>query len=714
VTVRRRLVTLAAVWAFSVCGLPACSGGTSTQDDGSGDGAVEASSDDGTTVKGRDGGRRDAGHSGPHPDATCDAARDAAHDATLDATDDASLDAPRDVSRDVPRDTSTDTALDVSHDASRDATLDAVHDGPSDAAREVSRDASPDATLDAPRDAPREALPDAPVDALHDATRDAPRDAPVDALHDAARDAPRDAPVDTPCDAPRDAGPPSLVALTVSEPSSGDAAAPNALIPQFFPTIHDYYVRCAAGTNQLTVSMTASPGSTSLVVQPTVSSSAPQQTLTVSVNDGQALVAEAADGTAVTDYWVRCLPSDFPHLQWKLHPRAGTPVPGYYLLGTAQPTTGCYAMVLDSNGVPVWYVSSTPTSLGWCVYDVDDVVSGAVSFYASSDIPEDFEIHQLSPLVTTDLAANGQNVARHELLLLSNGDYLVVSTPFETLDLTGMQLPLSDGGVETLSGPQTVTACNLLELAPDGTAVWTWTGSDHLDAVKESVVPILTAGTSNFVVDPFHCNSVDVDLASGNLLVSARQMNSVFYVDRSTGRVLWKMGGTTYNKDGATHVSVADPFVLQHDARFESAWSLNGNGGSGKVSVFDDESEGARTARAVVYDVVVGSGDGGVGDAGGGCDAAPPDGGSGGTATVTWQYAGPTSSVSMGSFRILGDGTRVIGWGSILGLAMTELDSKGKDVLDFSFTDCNTSYRAIKVPLSAYDLDVLRSTAGVQ
>jgi hypothetical protein len=186
-------------------------------------------------------------------------------------------------------------------------------------------------------------------------------------------------------------------------------------------------------------------------------------------------------------------------------------------------------------------------------------------------------------------------------------------------------------------------------------------------------------------------------------------MNSVFYVERSTGRVLWKMGGATASKDGATYVSVADPFALQHDARLQTGWSSTCNGGSGQISLFDDETAGgSKPSRAVLYDVVVG-GDAGVelqdGCAGG---ATGP-----GTATVTWQYAGQQAAPAMGSFRILPDGSHVIGWGLVPGLGFTEVDGNGNALIDLTFSDQNANYRAIKVPLGALDLDVLRSTAGL-
>ena len=561
------------------------------------------------------------------------------------------------------------------------------------------------------------------------ASTDGGRDsASADGGHDAASgqtpdaggaDAPDSTPpdssmLDAGVDAPRDAGAPTLVALSVSGTTPTDASESPTLVPAFSPDIHDYTVRCGAGANVLTVSMTASDGSASLLVQPVPSPTLPQQTLSVSVNENQALVAAATNGTATVEYWVRCLPHDFPLLQWTPHAEAGAPPPGYYLVGTALPTTsGCYAMVLDGNGVPVWYTPSQTVD-GWCVFDVDSVVSGTVSFDSLVDNPTEFELHQLSPLATTKIAPTGLNTDLHELRLLPNGDYLVISTPLQSgVDLTGMQLPLGDGGVETLSGSQAIMACNLVEFQPDGTVVWTWSATDHFDAVADSVYPELApygpSGTT-VVVDPFHCNSIDVDPTSGNLLVSAREMESIFYVERATGRVLWKMGGSQASKDGATYVSVADPFALQHDARLQPDWSSSCMGGSGHISLFDDEISGsAPPARAVVYDVVVGAGDGGA-TTDGGCGEG---GTASGTAGVTWQYAGEGPSLAMGSFRILPDGSRVIGWGLVPGDGFTEVDENGNDLVDLTFPDGNTSYRAIKVPLTAFDLGILRSTAGL-
>jgi hypothetical protein len=279
------------------------------------------------------------------------------------------------------------------------------------------------------------------------------------------------------------------------------------------------------------------------------------------------------------------------------------------------------------------------------------------------------------------------------------------------VNVTGMKVLKLDGTYETLTANQPIMACNLVEFAPDGTVVWTWTATDHFDVLADSIIPqLLPYGpNASLVVDPIHCNSIDVDPTSGNLLVSARQMNSIFSIERSTGKVLWKMGGAHPSKDGATYIDVADPFVQQHDARFQPDWSSSCNGGSGHISLFDDQTYETLAARAVVYDVVVGNvdagttGDGGCGDAGTGA----------GEATVSWQRTGAGPSLAMGSFRILPDGTRIIGWGDIAGAGFTEVDVGGNDLADLTFPDGNTTYRALKVPLSALDLGALRSSAGL-
>ena len=108
--------------------------------------------------------------------------------------------------------------------------------------------------------------------------------------------------------------------------------------------------------------------------------------------------------------------------------------------------------------------------------------------------------------------------------------------------------------------------------------------------------------------------------------------------------------------------------------------------------MFDDQTGLSNPARAVIYSIDF----------------------SADTATVTWEYRGTVLSFDMGSFRVLDDGSRVIGWGMSANssLGFTEVDVNGNDLLDLEFPAYNTTYRAIKIPTTAFDINLLRATAG--
>jgi hypothetical protein len=459
------------------------------------------------------------------------------------------------------------------------------------------------------------------------------------------------------------------------------AISPLTLTPKFSTAIHDYYVRCAAGTNALTVTMTAATGSTIALMKPTTTAASTDETTAVSVTENEAIVVGLTTGSTTDEYWIRCLPHDFPRLEMTLHPDAGTPTAGYYLIGNMAPGQGGegYAAALDVNGVPVWY---RVASSGQGVCDVENLVTGTISFApfvqaTTSSSTGQFELDDLLTQAATYVEPSGAPLDPRELRVLSNGDYLVIASPVLTgVDLTGLGFSADASMVE----------CEIQEVSPAGALVWKWDATDHFDPVQDSLSPEVEPSAGATVVDPYHCNSIDVD-SSGNFLVSSADMDSVFLVSSATGTVLWKMGGAKYNKDSAPYIAVQnDPmtaFYRQHDVRIFP---------DGGVSMFDDQTGKTGPARAVIFAV----------DA----DA--------GTATPAWQYKGTATSNVMGSFRISADGSRVVGWGQTqtAARAFTEVDVNGHDLLDFAFPGGDTTYRAIKIPTTAFDLGVLRATAG--
>jgi hypothetical protein len=512
----------------------------------------------------------------------------------------------------------------------------------------------------------------------------------------------------------QEAGGPSLTSLSV---------AGATLVPDFSPDTLDYYVRCGGGTADLTASVMASAGTTtSLQVETpgtpkgtltTVGSTAQQQTVHVTLSENEALVATATLGPASQEYWIRCVPPNFPEMQWTTRANGCTRTPGYYLIGTMTGGTG-FSIVFDTNGAPVWY--SYP---GAEVYDVETLDAGLISFSAGG-----WQVDQLGG-PTSFPAVDGYEGGtppvspdEHELRILPNGHYLGLSAGREYVDLTGVTVPAPGGGSMTY-GPNTlIYACYVQEFDNTGTVVWEWSATDHFDP---ALIWVLRGNgdLAESQAEPFHCNSIDVDPANGNLLVSARHMNSVFYIDKSTKKVLWKMGGAPCTSGASGKACLDDPpptfipladadkFYGQHDARLQPGWSWTEtcSGGTGKISLFDDESYQGKPARGVVYDVQIA----------GQC----ADGGTT-SATSEWTYDnwvdGGVPSAVTGSFRISKDGSRVIGWGQSdpvpNGLVFTEVDIHGNDLLDLICPDDTSSYRAVKVPTSAFDLNALRYSSA--
>jgi hypothetical protein len=496
------------------------------------------------------------------------------------------------------------------------------------------------------------------------------------------------APVDA---RPRDGGSTRDVAVDSGHPEGGPDAAPSAttlalslpLVPPFSTSIYDYYVRCADTTNTLDVTMTAAPGSTIALTQPVATTPSVKSTAHITVEAGAPVVVSVETGSRTVQYFVRCLPSDFATLEMTLHPDGGTPPAGYYLAGDLLADdareTG-YAMMLDSHGVPVWYGKTTS---GVEAVDVDNLIPGIVSFTPYLDFTfadaatGEFELKDLSAGTSSFVDSVGAPLDLHELRALPNGDFLVLASPI----LTGVDLT----GLSTLGTNQNMVDCVIQEVSPQGVVVWDWDAMDHFDPIQDCTYPIVKTVSGQMIVNAFHCNSIDVD-SVGDLLVGARNMDSVFLVEKATGAVQWKMGGATYTRDGASYIKVqGDPltsFYRQHDVRLLP---------DGNISMFDDHTDMPGAARAVIYSYDVAAG----------------------TATMIWQYQGTQPSSSMGSFRILADGSRVVGWGSNpSNVAFSEVDEAGSDLMDFRFLDERWTYRAIKVPVTAFDIDVLRATAG--
>jgi hypothetical protein len=464
------------------------------------------------------------------------------------------------------------------------------------------------------------------------------------------------------------------------------SASPRPLTTSFTPTGRDYAMACVAGNNRVTVTAVGLPGST-ISISGAV---APLQLSTVVDVTPNALVSIdiSTDGGATDRYFIRCLPPDFPTLTTQ---RLGKVAAGWYLVtpGTFAPGAH-YAMILDERGVPLWYRQAPvdPATNSSAIVDFKRLPSGALAWVPVLGVgfgvnpTGAYQVRNLSGVVTSTISAVGTPTDQHDMIELPNGDHVVFTYEI----VPGVDLTSLGSG---FGASESIASGNIQEIsASDGSVVWEWKSVDHI-SVGESRHPLrgLDSNDPN-VVDLEHLNSIDV-APNGDYIVSARHLDAVFRISRSTGKILWKLGGTPNVKDGATSLTViGDPLggpKGPHDARLHP---------DGSLTLFDNELGTSNATRAVQYQL----------DAGAGAGA--------GTATLVRSYASPdgTNIGTMGSVRITADRALVIGWGAGAPL-VTQIDAGNRVALQID-GPAGGSYRAAYEPMGSFDRATLRSSSS--
>jgi outer membrane protein assembly factor BamB len=328
---------------------------------------------------------------------------------------------------------------------------------------------------------------------------------------------------------------------------------------------------------------------------------------------------------------------------------------------------GHYVAIFDNRGVPVWWYRDAGTPI-----DAKLLPGHLIAYATFNGADPSYQVRRLDGTLVSKVRSPDGEIDDHELQETAEGnDVYLVYQPKQHVDIT------------SLGGPAdaTVLEGRIEEIAPNGKVVWSWSTDGHVDpsesiAWAKSIVstPIDDAsGAAQY--DVYHANSVSI---SGNLVVvSMRYENAIFGIDRKTGNILWKLGGTPTPQSltvvGDPHPD--SPFSGQHDARILAG---------GTISLFDDESLTGEP-RAVEFKV----------------DAAARK------ATLLRSLSDPTITMSAccGSARVLSDGDWLVSWGGDPTLG--EYATSGAPLLRIQFAGV-FSYRAVPVAVDKLPIGALR------
>ncbi len=468
-----------------------------------------------------------------------------------------------------------------------------------------------------------------------------------------------------------------LAASTSSASNSLRVQILPAPTPNFDPSIHDYVVHCdPARPTQLTAWLSIGSGielygsdnqpiGQSPLIQGQFQASIP-------LSAGQRFRFTVQPST-VSEYSVRCLPADFPPLTATV---TGTPQAEWYIFaptiafGNTLPPS--YVIITDANGTPVWWRYEpagpaldakmlSPTEITWTV---------ASKFGAGGQ----YVIRDLTGRVLNTLTGN---LDEHELQVTPAGTFLAIRDeqricPPDCADMSPW------GG----SAQAAVIDAEIIEIDKNSNVLWTWRTRDHI-GLDETGSAGWFPGIGNDII---HMNALQPDGNDG-VIFSARHLNAIYHITKSSGAIDWKVGGVTRPESlavlGDTRPTATGPNgqVLsgQHDVRL---WP------DGTVSVHDDGTIANRPPYAVRYQI----------------DKVAR------TADVVEEFTDSrvTYAICCGSARRLPNGHWFMDWGAAP--FVTELDGNANPVLTIQYNlGTDFSYRADSVLPGIVSADTLRS-----
>jgi hypothetical protein len=318
------------------------------------------------------------------------------------------------------------------------------------------------------------------------------------------------------------------------------------------------------------------------------------------------------------------------------------PSPGY--LFTA-PFNGYSSLVIvKDNGTPYWY--RTVHSLAG---DFKKQPNGDLTYY-DEGTHKHYEMDINYNLVDTFYCGNGYYADIHELRVLNNEHALLMAYDTQTVDMSQI---VSGGNPHAR-----VVGLIIQEIDENKNVVFQWRSWDHFqitDALHENLL--------DSTIDAVHGNAIELD-DDGNLLISSRHLDEITKISRSTGAIIWRLGGLN---NQFTFINDSIRFTYQHAVRKIP---------NGDITIFDNGNfHNPPFSRAVEYSL----------------DEINK------TATLVWQYRKTPDVFGFwgGYVQRLENGNTLIAWGGTRP-TVTEVKPDGTIVFEGSYQQNIYTYRAYK------------------
>jgi len=338
-------------------------------------------------------------------------------------------------------------------------------------------------------------------------------------------------------------------------------------------------------------------------------------------------------------------PLDPPYLTVTI---SNNPMPGQSFLSNFpfNPNTQNtpYLIIAENTGVP--YVAIQKFGI---FFDFKKQPNGNLTYYHGRDSVF-YELDVNYNTIDHYVCGNGYTTDIHELIFLDNGHALLMSYDPQPVDMSKI---VSGGNPNAI-----VIGLIIQELDVDKNVVFQWRSWDHFQITDPIYINLLDS-----VIDYVHGNAIDRDF-DGNILISSRHLDEITKINRTTGDVIWRLGG---RNNQFTFINDSDRFSYQHGIRRLQ----NGN-----IILYDNGNNHTPPySRAIEYAL----------------DEQNM------TATLVWQYRNNPDifGPAMGFAQRLSNGNTFISWGAA-NPTITEVTPDGKIALEMTLPPGIFTYRAFK------------------
>ncbi|NHN27435.1 hypothetical protein FIA58_017280 [Flavobacterium jejuense] len=443
------------------------------------------------------------------------------------------------------------------------------------------------------------------------------------------------------------------------------------IYPEFNPNIKDYYITSINTLNNIQVTLENFNAEKTIFLNG-VRVINKNTTIKLNINEDIVVKYSSLNNEEII-YTIHYLPEDLPKANSVINnnPSDGYVFVNYYefsLVSGFKDYT--YIAILNNNGFPVYYKKVPYQRVGNFNFHTIDGNQKRFSYGINNReivlMDENFE--EIKKINLLPHNGHGEYPAdNHDFIYLNDNHYIVSAyVNRENVDLTAF------GGINS-----TTLIDGVFQEIKNGQVIFEWNSANYPEIFNSVSTEFVQQFNTVGPIDYFHLNSISIDPLDNNFIVSARHTDQVYKIDRITGEIIWKLGGT--NSDFPLNTN--ENFSHQHHATISK---------DGTLLLFDNNVTLDQKTRIVEYSINENTFD----------------------IEVIKEYHPEGAFMNiMGSVQKLNNNNFFIGWGgnttsqqNASRTDLTEIDYQGNILLDISFTNNQDkftySYRALKYNIS--------------